>query len=323
MTSGVVRVLVTSAGRRVELLACFRRAAYELNLQLELLACDLNAELSAACQSADASFNVPRCNDPNYSKAVLDIARERRVNLVVPTIDPELLPLALASDAFAAIGARVHVSTPDVVSVAQNKVKTAKILNDAGVPTPVTLTLEEARHTPGILDWPAFLKPVAGSASRGISVVKHPTDLPDHPQEPMLVQQMLKGPEYTVNIFIDQTMVVRSAIAHERLQVRAGEVEKGRTVRRDDLLKLARQIASALPGASGVLCFQVIDDVDCGPRVFEINARFGGGYPLVDHAGGKFAKWLLEESMGLQSSVQDSWREGVTMLRYDAAVFQG
>ena len=57
--------------------------------------------------------------------------------------------------------------------------------------------------------------------------------------------------------------------------------------------------------------------------MIEINARFGGGYPLVDHAGATFAQWLLEEVAGLSRTVHDDWREGVLMLRYDAAVFRG
>ncbi|NDD70965.1 transcriptional regulator, partial [bacterium] len=54
---------------------------------------------------------------------------------------------------------------------------------------------------------------------------------------------------------------------------------------------------------------------------FEINARFGGGYPLADQAGAKFAQWILEELANLPSSANNEWREGVLMLRYDATVF--
>ena len=79
----------------------------------------------------------------------------------------------------------------------------------------------------------------------------------------------------------------------------------------------------SLPGARGVLCFQVIDDPRHGPRVFEVNARFGGGYPLAHQAGARFADWLLDEIDGRPCRAHDGWREGVTMLRYDDAVFLG
>jgi carbamoyl-phosphate synthase large subunit len=71
------------------------------------------------------------------------------------------------------------------------------------------------------------------------------------------------------------------------------------------------------------LCFQLIVDPNLGAKVFEINARFGGGYPLADHAGGKFAKWLLAEVSGLQSDPNNDWRDGVEMMRYDSAIYRG
>jgi len=323
MGSKKLRMLFTSAGRRVELLQSFRRAAVDLGLRLDVLACDLNASLSAACNIADSAFDVPRCTDPGYTAAVLDIARANDVQLVVPTIDPELMPLSLAAGSFAAFGVRVHVSPPAVIAVAQDKLETARILAAAGVPVPATFELEEVRQKPQDMTWPLFMKPKAGSASRGLRVIKAAHEIPHEVAEPMLLQELLEGPEYTVNVMISQSGDLRSAVMHRRLQVRAGEVEKGRTERRHDLRQIAEGIVAALPGARGVLCFQAIDDRQKGPKVFEINARFGGGYPLADHAGAHYAKWLLEEVAGIPSTANDNWREDVTMLRYDCAVFKG
>jgi carbamoyl-phosphate synthase large subunit len=68
------------------------------------------------------------------------------------------------------------------------------------------------------------------------------------------------------------------------------------------------------------LCFQAIDTAD-GPKVFEINARFGGGFPLAHAAGAPFTRWLIAEAAGLSEAPHDEWQEGTTMLRYDEAVF--
>ena len=103
--------------------------------------------------------------------------------------------------------------------------------------------------------------------------------------------------------------------------MRAGEVEKGVTVRRSDIEEIAAKIVKALPDGEGVMCFQLIDDERDGPRVFEINARFGGGYPLADRAGGRFAQRLLAQLGDTPEREEFEWKEGVTMLRYDAAVF--
>lgn len=311
-------VLISSAGRRAALLAAFREAGAGT-----LHACDLNPALSAACQLADAAHAVPRCDAPGFVEAVEAIVRANAIRLIVPTIDTELPAYAEAAGRLAALGARVHVSDPATIAVVRDKQLTMQVLGAAGVPVPQTWTEAELRADPRGPDWPVFAKPSGGSASRGLAVYASPDELPESFPEPMIFQTRLSGPEYTVNIFVDQAGELRCAIPHLRLQTRAGEVEKGRTERRADLAAIARNVAAALPGARGVLCFQVIDDPRHGPRVFEVNARFGGGYPLAHQAGARFADWLLDEIDGRPCRAHDGWREGVTMLRYDDAVFLG
>ncbi|MDB5525365.1 MAG: hypothetical protein JWM58_3128 [Rhizobium sp.] len=323
MTAKPFKILVSSAGRRVELIQCFRNSAIEAGLPLHIVTCDVAPEMSSACHMADSAFAVPPCDKDEFTGAIADIARREGVHLIVPTIDPELLPLAIAASEFARFGTKVHVSGEEVINVARDKLETMRVLGQAGVPVPRTVDLDDMRGQHEDWPWPLFVKPKGGSASRLISVVNSIEDLPAEQSEPMIVQEFLDGPEFTINMFIDASGELRCAVAHRRLRIRAGEVEKGRTERHPALIDIARGIAKALPLARGVLCFQVIDDRNNGPKVIEINARFGGGYPLVHHAGATFTRWLLEEIAGLPSTAHDRWREGVLMLRYDAAVFQG
>ena len=316
-------LLVSSAGRRVALIECFRRSAKANDINLKVLACDREPALSAACKAADRAFVVPGCTHPAFIETMLEIVSDFGVKLVVPTIDPELAPLAEAVPRFAELGARVHVSPPSVIEIVRDKLRTVEVLGRAGVPVPITVSLNAARNCSGPKLWPMLLKPVAGSASRGIRIIRSQSELPDEPEEPMVLQQLLKGPEFTVNMFVDQEGTLRSAIAHRRLRVRAGEVEKGRTEREPLFRMLAEQVCVALPEARGVMCFQLILDETAGPCVFEVNARFGGGYPLAQYAGADYAGWLLREVAGLPSIAHDNWRDGALTLRYDAAFFEG
>lgn len=312
------RVLISSAGRRAALIGAFREAGAG-----SVHACDLDPDLSSACQLADAAHGVPRADAPGFVAAVEDIVRRHGVRLIVPTIDTELSAYAAAAGALADAGAHVHVSDPETVAIVRDKHRTMQVLGAAGVPVPDTCTEAELRADPSRHGWPVFAKPSGGSASRGLAVYRSAAELPDGFPEPMIFQTRLCGPEYTVNMFVDRDGALRCAIPHLRIQTRAGEVEKGRTERRGDLAAIAQGIAAALPGARGVLCFQVIDDPVHGPRVFEVNARFGGGYPLAHQAGARFADWLLDEVQDRPCRAHDDWREGVTMLRYDDAVFVG
>ncbi|WP_343517617.1 ATP-grasp domain-containing protein [Sphingomonas sp.] len=312
-------MLLCSAGRRVSLLRAFRRAAADLHVDLRIIACDVQPEWSAACRLADLAVRVPYADDPDYIPAIEEICREHDVGLAVPTIDPELLPLAAARERLAAAGTTVSVSGVPVIEICRDKLDTATFLARHGIPVPRTVDLALA----GAQDWngPAIVKPRHGSAGRAITRIDSLAELPGTETEPMIVQELLEGEEWTVNVYFDGAGALRSVVPHRRVQVRAGEVEKGVTGWQPQLIEIAEKMAACLPGPYGALCYQAIIAADGSAKVFEINARFGGGYPLADYAGASFARWLIEERLGLPSTAANRWTAGVAMLRFDAAIF--
>src|ERR1035437_4359914 len=102
-------VLLSSAGRRVSLMGCFRDAFEAMGLPGRIVATDMSP-LSAAYQAADASFAVPPCTALEFIPAMLEICRCEAVTLVVPTIDTELPAYAAAREEFERIGTVVAVS---------------------------------------------------------------------------------------------------------------------------------------------------------------------------------------------------------------------
>jgi len=317
-------VLFSSAGRRVELINCFRKDARALNCGLRVVATDMRPELSAACAAADASWAVPRCDTREFVPRLLAICAEEKVDLLIPTIDPELLPLARARAEFAANGTRVVVSDAMLVEVARDKIRTAAALAQAGLPVPRTAPLGELLAESTRLEYPVILKRIDGSSSVGLHEATQLDEVRGLGLDTAtyLAQEKWPGREYTVNLFFDRAGRMQCAVPHWRIETRAGEVSKGRTERLPLLMDLAERLGGALPGAAGPLCFQAMVTPAGQGAVFEINARFGGGYPLAHRAGATFSRWLLEEAAGLASSATNAWQDGLTMLRYDAAVFR-
>jgi carbamoyl-phosphate synthase large subunit len=320
MGSGKLTMMISSAGRRGELLQCFRASAVELGISLTILACDLEPEWSAACQLADRCFAVPRADCDEYIPALLSLCIANGVDLLVPTIDTELLPLSENLHKFQEAGVWVSVGDPEFVQMARNKMATAHALGALDIATPQTFSLAEVRNNLSDHRWPMIVKPNHGSAGRLISIVHSAAQLPTVEPEPLIVQQLLSGPEYTINMFFDRSGNATTVIPHRRVTTRAGEVEKGVTERHHAICDIGWKLGRALEGVRGVICFQAIV-TENGPFVFEINARFGGGYPLAHAAGAEFSRWLLEKAVGLEPTANDNWREGVRMLRYDAAIF--
>lgn len=316
-----VTILLSSAGRRVELLRCFQADAQALNLSPRVVATDCEPAWSAACAAADRHYGVPPVTDPGFIPRMLEICASERVDLVVPTIDPELRPLARARPEFEAVGTAVAISAPGVVMLAGDKLMTARVLAEGGVPVPRTDLPAVVLAGAGGWPWPLLLKPRGGSASAGIRILAAPAELaPFGTRDDHVVQELVRGPEYTVNLFFDAAGRLRTAVPHRRWEIRAGEVAKGETGHLPALEAAVARLGDLLHGARGALCCQAIV-TDEGPQIFELNARFGGGYPLAHAAGATFSRWLIEETLGLPSTCHDRWRAGLRMLRYDAACF--
>jgi carbamoyl-phosphate synthase large subunit len=277
----------------------------------------------------DRFFAVPRCDDSEFLPRVLTICKENRVTLLLPTIDPELSLYAAHRHDFTAIGTTVAVSAPETVAICGDKLKTHRWLVENKFPTCRQTTIESVlRNGRGNngqeLTFPLMVKPRSGSASIGCARVATREMLRALSQErtDLLVEEMALGSEHTINVLVDRRGRCLCAVPHLRLEVRAGEVSKSTTVKHKGLMELATRIAERLPGAYGALNIQCFLGPAGSLQVTEINARFGGGYPLAQRAGADFPKWMLEELLQLPSSASASdWEDGLTMLRYDDAVF--
>jgi carbamoyl-phosphate synthase large subunit len=81
----MITVLFSSAGRRTELLNCFRQDALLLGESLRVLAVDAQPEFSSACYSVDVCFTAPHCLEEGFVPRLLEICQHEKVDLLVPT----------------------------------------------------------------------------------------------------------------------------------------------------------------------------------------------------------------------------------------------
>ncbi len=316
------RMMLSSAGRRVGLMRSFRESAAALGVDLTMYACDLQPEWSPACIEADKAFAVPGAEHEAFIPRMLEICERERIQLIVPTIDTELIAYSEARALFEEIGCHVAVSDPGLVRMARDKLSTARFLADAGLPSPKTVSVDEFLSLHMDVKLPLLAKPRHGSSSRGIMMVHGREEIMALDlNEPYILQEYLEGREFTISLYFDDEGELKSAVPHERLRVRSGEVEKGVTNGDSQLRDVAWRLGERLQGARGAMCFQVRVDGHGNPSIFEINARFGGGYPLVHQAGARFTQWMLEEQLGVAPTASDEWQTDVLMLRFDDAVF--
>ncbi len=311
-------ILLLSAGRRVELAQAFSQEIKVRGLQSKILAADIKPELSAACQVVDIPIKAPRVTDPCYIDFLLSTCKARRVGLVIPTIDTELLLLAQNRSAFEEEGIHLIVSDASLVSVCRDKRITAALFNQIGIDTPQI-------YSRNSIQYPCFSKPYDGSCSIGASVVNGPGMIADSvlSDEKMMFMELIDRThnEYTVDAYYDRSGQLCCFVPRQRIEVRGGEISKGATRRNyvyDYLLPKLR----LLKGAMGCITLQLFANEETNRfAALEINPRFGGGYPLSYSAGANYPGWLIDEYfLGKSIPFFDAWESNLLMLRYDAKV---
>jgi carbamoyl-phosphate synthase large subunit len=248
---------------------------------------------------------------------------EHRVRLVVPTIDPELVVYAAAVERFAEAEVSACISSPSTVCICGDKIATHAWLIEHGFPAVRQTNVHEALRDSAVWPLPLIAKPYNGSASVGLRRIETRGELEGLVERGTncIVQEIAPGREFTINVYVDRFGKCICAVPHWRMEVRAGEVSKGVTVKHRGLIELGRAIAEKLPGARGPLNIQCFMDDFGNIRVIEMNARFGGGYPLAHSAGARFTDWLLNELDGRELSWFEDWTDDLAMLRYDEAIF--
>ncbi|GAI87545.1 unnamed protein product, partial [marine sediment metagenome] len=137
-----------------------------------------------------------------------------------------------------------------------------------------------------------------------------------------IVQEFVRGTEYTCDVFVDFDGQVRCVVPRKRIEVRSGEVSKGQVVKNREIMSRAAELVKVLKAGPGVITLQCFLQPDGKIRFTEINPRFGGGAPLAIKAGANFPKWILQQLLGRKPRIKfDGFKDNLVMLRYDGEVW--
>jgi carbamoyl-phosphate synthase large subunit len=333
-----MNVLLTSAGRRNYLIRYFREA-----LQGDGIVVAADAQASApALEEADVAVCIPMAGDPDYQGALEAIVRQYDIGLVISLNDLELPRLASLKSALEALGARVAIADREVVNLCFDKLQSVDFLGRHGIGVPLTYaSLQKALAAVGRreLSYPLMLKPRWGTASIGVEVA-HDRDSLEHgfrylerkmrhtmlgegscksPSCAILIQQMMRGEEYGLDIINDLDGGYAATIAKRKLSMRAGETDKAITVSDPALTALGNQLGRVLRHRGNLDCDVFV--TQDGPFVIDLNPRFGGGYPFSHTAGANVPAALIGWARG--EPVDSAWltvRPGVVSAKFDCVL---
>jgi carbamoyl-phosphate synthase large subunit len=258
-------------------------------------------------------------SDPGYVDEILAISTSLGVGLVVPTIDDELIALAQAVPRYEEAGVRVAVSSAEATATCNDKHATCRTLSARGIAAAASFLPGELPPDP---KFPLFIKPRSGRGGVSAFPVRTARELEfflDYVPDPV-IEQYLDGPEFTIDMLCDFSGQPLSIVPRERIVIRAGVTDRGRTRKDPGLIELARSCAAVLPFAGPV-------NIQCRlvgghPVVFEINPRFSGGIPLTIAAGADFPRMLVQLALGQRvPPAVGQFRDNVWMTNHETAIF--
>ena len=314
-----INILVTAASRRVALIRAFGSALSRLELKGNVITTDLN-DLSPGLYFGDRHYIAPLTTDPEYIPLIKSICANENIGLLIPTIDDELPIFGKCRHEFEEMDVRVAVSGETTGLVCNDKHSSYHFFKDRSIPFARTWLPEELDRE--MLKYPLFLKPRSGRGSVGAFPIKNRREL-DFFLEYVpgaVIQEFLAGTEYTIDVLADFDGRVISVVPRERMVIRSGVSDRGRTLRHSGLIKLAVEAAEAmeLRGPANIQVKLEGDDA----VIFEVNPRFSGGIPLTIAAGADFPGWLIEmcRGRGPEPCIGD-FTDGLIMACYEEALF--
>ena len=242
--------------------------------------------------------------------ALIDIVRDRAVDLLIPVTDEVILPIREVHERFA--DHCIVACAPDPgFTLARDKVATLKLGASIGIPTPrmvVAADAAAARDLAGTLRWPVVVKPqVSREAKKDGSIatlrVAYADDIEDLERRiaaleglcPAVVQEYCAGTPIGVELLMHEGRPL-AAFQHRRLRevpITGGASSLRESMPLDPgLLRQAVRLLEALEWTGlAMVEFKVGPD---GPRLMEINGRIWGSLPLAVRAGMDFPARLAD-----------------------------
>jgi len=267
----------------------------------------------------DERRQICRISDQDYIPQLLTLCKQERVDLLVPTIDTDLLLLAEHKAAFEKMGTKVFISAKHRIAICRDKRFTADFYATCGVDSPEPVDQVED-YTGG---FPAFIKPLDGSSSIDAYRAESRGELLllSSRIQGYIIQPFIAGKEYTVDIFCDFDGNPIYVTPRERIAVRSGEVLKTKIVQDNRIITESLRVIERFEPC-GPITLQLIREEATGRDYFiEINPRFGGGAPLSMMAGADAAKATLRLLSGETLAFQPgAAKDGAVYSRFDQSV---
>jgi len=231
-----------------------------------------DADIDARPYSLPANrwHQIPFASDPVFVKALFRLCHDIEADILIPSVDEELLPVARArKDA----GCDILLPPSEFIEVHLDKLTSNSLLKKHGLPAPQTKLLSGYQRIP----FPCIVKPRYGRGSRGVAIVHSEQELQAHlllsrrKHDEFIIQEFLQGDEYTVMMAADRDGQL-CAVVPVKVGMKKGITLRAETDHDECVIAACASIHAAYP-VPGYYNIQLIKMAAGDVKPFEINPR--------------------------------------------------
>lgn len=308
MDSRRCNILMLGGAKRVSMARMLLEAASSIGAECRLYSYELDRHVPVACVAE--VIEGLRWSDPKLAEHLNHIIAEKQISVVLPFVDGALDICASGKlDTWSPTTANAHDF--------YDKLSAHSRFVDAGLPVAALFDSTDPHY-------PVIAKPVYGSASRGLVILRGQDEMDRfiaaHDTGGYIIEDYIAdADEYTVDCYVNRVGEPICISVRKRLCVIGGEVSETVTVDRPDIVQLSHNALTRL-GITGAATLQWIEGAQTGPLLMEINTRLGGGAVCSIHAGADIPAMVLTEAAGATATQKASPRPGTLITRYQQEV---
>lgn len=223
----------------------------------------------------DDFYLSPLCNSPEFIPFINQLSD--RFDLYIPFIDEELLCISQNTHLLPNVLPKIIINNEAAIKICTSKINFQAFCEKNNLPV-----------APLSISTPAIFKPEYGRGGKGIYIIEDDELMPFFQKKKGVIQTLLQGVEYTVDVLVDSQGHWLFGVARKRIEA-AGVSRVGEVDQHPSVLALAKRCTEKIK-FKGPINIQIMVDSDHQVYIIEINPRLSGslifstlaGFDIVD-----------------------------------------
>lgn len=317
-------VLVTACGAQFMpgLVDCLKNNGER---KIRIIGVDMGQDMTIL-QMVDVFYSVPKATDPLYVDCLIEICQKEKVDVVMPFMSVELIPLIDRKEDFEKIGVKISVSDRESVEITSNKYRFYSFLKKNGLDVPKFAHIKKwqdlipACQACGYPSNAVCIKATELSGSRGIRIIKpnmsrfdllfneKPNSfyttieellntLKEKEEMPeMMAMEYLPGNEGSVDLLADKGKIIYMAYRESNINLHSIPQE-ATLVENKKAYEIAKKVILSL-GLSGNADLDFKNDKNGNPVLMEINPRIAATMRIFKEGGLNLPYLRIKQLLG-------------------------